>query len=98
MVRTKEARWYPAKVSKLQPEKGLVLIELSNGKAEWVSGDDPGITWLGRRKEWSNYTNHCWACQNSIDGNIDLRCPTCGYFICNRCGACDCKSITTAIF
>jgi hypothetical protein len=36
-----------------------------------------------------SYYNHCWKCKNIVTDN-DCRCPSCGWFICSQCGACDC--------
>ena len=35
------------------------------------------------------YTNVCWRCHSSINSNVNKRCNKCGWYICNKCGACD---------
>ena len=35
------------------------------------------------------YTSVCWRCHSSINSNVNSRCSKCGWYICNRCGACD---------
>ena len=35
------------------------------------------------------YQNHCWRCKSDINSNTNKRCSKCGWYICNRCGACE---------
>ena len=32
----------------------------------------------------------CFSCRESLDNSIDIECNSCGWIICDRCGACGC--------
>lgn len=34
------------------------------------------------------YINHCWKCGGPIDSSKNRQCEFCGWYICNKCGAC----------
>lgn len=40
-----------------------------------------------------HYRSHCWSCHNEIDSEINVQCPVCRWYICNRCFSCakDCQ-------
>lgn len=38
------------------------------------------------------YNNHCWNCHSSISSLKNKRCGYCGWYICNKCGACSTHS------
>lgn len=35
-----------------------------------------------------SYNNVCWSCHAAISNLSNSRCPSCGWYICSRCGAC----------
>ncbi|MTI80831.1 MAG: hypothetical protein FH758_08105 [Firmicutes bacterium] len=37
-----------------------------------------------------SYHSHCYNCKEPIDGGIQLKCPTCNWYICSYCEACGC--------
>ena len=39
----------------------------------------------------SVYHNHCWNCKRAINSRVHLECPKCGWYICDKCGACNCQ-------
>ena len=41
-------------------------------------------------KSGYRYQNQCWKCKSKIDSNQQLRCPICGWYICDKCGKCGC--------
>ncbi len=34
------------------------------------------------------YKSVCWRCRDEITSELCKRCPVCGWFYCNKCGAC----------
>ena len=34
------------------------------------------------------YSNNCWKCKGTIDSERCIKCPSCGWYICNSCGSC----------
>ena len=36
------------------------------------------------------YESHCYRCDSYISDGTCVECPECGWYICNRCGACGC--------
>lgn len=36
-----------------------------------------------------HYDSVCWNCKETVDSDLNPRCPNCGWYICS-CGACGC--------
>ena len=34
------------------------------------------------------YSSVCWNCKSRIISSINIRCPVCGWYICDNCGSC----------
>ena len=43
-----------------------------------------------RKAKGRHRTNNCWNCGQLVDNSIHLECLTCGWIICDSCGACGC--------
>lgn len=47
-------------------------------------------TKLKKRNNYGIYVNHCHSCKREVNSHME-RCDECGWYICEKCGACGCN-------
>ena len=77
---------------KNESDKNQVDGNKSRRKSQWydkyVQSENPIQSHLEGTKP-NLYINHCWNCHTTVDSRTNIKCPHCGWYICESCGSCE---------